>query len=92
MADTYYCDILSIDARRDRDSWTWNQWWTRGTVALTESDLTPRKFCRMLREQGYLSDYSRGRVRVDMGRASEQVQIEIQDKATGEPLFAIVER
>ena len=84
--------ILSIDAWRDPEGWSWNDHRKVGTVTMaTVLALdTPRKVARFLRAEGYLTPASAGKIRVDMGDCYvEETLIEIQDKGTGEPLIAI---
>jgi hypothetical protein len=81
--------ILSIDAWRDREGWTWNNHYRVGEVNLEETDLTTnRKILAFLRKEGYLADGSKGRVRVDSNQGYEGFFVEIQ-AMDGEPLFAI---
>ena len=84
--------ILSIDAWRDMDGWTWNNHFKVGEI--TREDLeregrTNRTLLAYLRREGYLSDRSKGRVRVCDEHSYDGTFIEIQDRHTGEPLFAI---
>lgn len=83
--------IVSIDAWREPfGGWTWNQSFDTGQRLEIEPDrATPRRVCRALREMGLLSDHSRGRVRVDDVNGMAEI-IEIQNKATGEPVFALM--
>lgn len=85
------CKILSIDAWRDGDGWTWNDLRKVGSVPLTvvETLTTPRKVLAYLRAENFLSEASRGRCRVEMDAGGDGVLIEVQDRRTGEPLFAI---
>lgn len=80
-------NVLSIDAWRHDGSWTWNNWHKRGTITAREFSklLTPRQLCRFMREHGYLSAESAGRVAV----VDDGYNVEFQDRATREPLFAI---
>lgn len=76
--------IISIDAWRDQNGWTWNNQFKLQDYA--GPDFTARKFTRYMRAEGYLSEQSRGRVRVVDG----EYCLEIQDKNTGEPIFALI--
>ncbi len=78
-------NILSIDAWRYDGSWSWNNWHKIGTVDRALIDSTPRKLFRALRDAGYLSAASVGRVSVD----DDGHNVVICDRATREPLFAI---
>ena len=76
--------VLSIDAWRNPEGWDWNSWHKVGTVELSTLD-NARAVLRAMRESGYLSDYSKGRVSL----YDDQWNIVICDRATGEPIFAI---
>lgn len=77
--------ILSIDAWRDREGWTWNAWYKRGEIAVDDIPKTNRGILAFMRKEGFLSDYSKGRVSVE----DDQFNIVICDRHTLEPLFAI---
>ena len=84
--------LLSIDAWRDTENgWYWNDCFRiESGIFFQESEITPRKVARFLRKAGYLSDWSKGRIRVDMHK--EMIDgwlIEILDKSTDEPIFAL---
>lgn len=82
--------ILSIEAWRDGDGWTWNQWHERGMVtgaqleAVTDGGkVNPRKFLALLRDEGF--NLPAGKVAVeDDGYNYVAVQ-----KNTREPLYAV---
>ena len=79
-------NILSIDAWRYDDGWTWNAWYKVGTFDAPENTLgNTRKLLNYMRTEGYLSDYSKGRVYID----DDQYNMVICDRGTREPLFAI---
>ena len=79
-------NILSIDAWRFNGSWTWNAWYSAGKYTLPRDTLdSPRKVLRYMRSEGYLSEYSKGRVYLD----DDQYNVVICDRGTHEPLFAI---
>jgi hypothetical protein len=85
--------LLSIDAWREPEGgWTWND------LRIVERDwywspesLKPRQLLRRLRKSGYLTDASKGRVRVEVVADDwhDGTLIEIQDKNTREPLLAL---
>jgi hypothetical protein len=77
--------ILSIDAWRDGSSWTWNNWHAVGRYPFAWLDLKPRALLRTMREAGYLSDASRGRVTVE----DDGYNVCVLDRRTREPLFAL---
>lgn len=77
--------VLNIDAWRDDEGgWTWNQWFNAGTVSLN-INATNRQILKAMRDQGYLSDYSKGRVAID----DDQYNLVILNKSNLEPVFAI---
>lgn len=79
--------ILSIDAWKTPEGWTWNNWCKVGEIEKAEFEKldTTRKVLSYMREWGYLSDWSKGRVAVQ----GDQYNVVIVDKNTHEPLFAI---
>lgn len=79
--------VLSIDAWRDDGGWTWNQWYTVGTITKEEFEAltTNRKIIKWFRDNGFISEYSKGRVSID----NDGYNVVLQDKNTFEPLFAI---
>lgn len=83
--------LLSIDAWRDEGGWYWNNvHYLEREIYILESELTPRKIARMLRDKfGVLSEHSKGRIRIDMHPEYMDWFIEICAKGTGEPIFAL---
>lgn len=78
-------NVLSIDAWGEPDGgWTWNQWYNAGTIDLDSLDST-RKVLKQMREQGFLSDESKGRVEID----DDQYNLVICDRSDHMPIFAI---
>ena len=78
--------LLSIDAWRDIDNgWTWNEWHAIGNVPMDLIDKTPRQVFKYLRDAGYLSAQSAGRVALQ----DDDYNIVIIARGTREPLFAI---
>ncbi len=85
MTESTKYRLVSIDAWRDCDGgWTWNNWFTVEDGVYLGNDITARRLLKFMRQSGWLTDESKGRVRVDW----EWDIIEIQDKNTGEPLLA----
>jgi hypothetical protein len=87
-------NVLSIDAWREGDGWTWNNWFKRGIVTRREfmrecGDLHTRagrrRAIRWFRENGYLSAESAGRVSIE----DDQHNVIVCERASGMPLFAI---
>ena len=77
--------ILSIDAWRDMGGWTWNNWFKTGTCDITVCDKTPRQLFRFLREEGYLSEGSKGKIALE----DDQYNLVIVEKNTRKPIFAL---
>ena len=77
--------LLSIDAWRYDNSWTWNDWYAIGNVPMDLIDKTPRQIFKYLRDAGYLSAQSTGRVALQ----DDDYNIVIVARGTREPLFAI---
>ena len=91
MHDSGEIKILSIDAWRDESGWYWND--HRKVATLDRNTFakldTTRKLLRYMRRKGYLTAQSAGRVLVEDEHSYEGIFIEIQDRHTREPLFAI---
>lgn len=85
--ESYYeVEIRSVEAWRTQEGWEWNQTFFEDRLIMAESVLaSSRKLLAALREEGFLSEWSKGRVRV----FDEGDLIEIQDKNTDEPIFAL---
>lgn len=79
--------ILSIDAWRDGDGWTWNDWFTVGDITKEEFETlkTNRQIIRYFRAEGYIGDKSKGLVGVD----DDQYNIVITVRKNNRPLYAI---
>ena len=75
--------LLSIDAWRYDEGWTWNQWFNIENDIYLE-DISPRKLFKFMRRNGWLSDESKGRVELE----DDGYNIVIQDRNTHEPIFA----
>ena len=83
----YQFNVIDVDALHDGEGWYWDDMrQLEAGVVFTESSLTPDKILKKLREWGYLNDYSKGRVSIDM---SCDECIEIQEKGTGRPIYAL---
>lgn len=78
--------LLSIDAWRGMEGgWDWNEWHRIGTVPATVLNLTPRRLFKYLREAGYLSASSAGRV----ARDDDGYNVVIVEKNSRRPVYAI---
>lgn len=86
MEKRHSFQVLSIEGWRCPEGWTWNQWYKRGRVELTDSELdSSRKLLRILRERGILSWYSAGKVAIDDDGYNKVVVV----RSTREPLYAV---
>lgn len=80
--------VVSIDAWRDPETgWYWNDQRRCGTIDI-DPQWSTRKLLRAFREAGYLATSSAGKCTVDVA-GSDPDTIEIQDRRTREPLFAV---
>jgi hypothetical protein len=75
--------VLSIDAWRDGNGWTWNNWFPVGWFPLALIDLPPRALLRELRARSNLTGY--GLVTVE----DDGYNVVVTHRGTGEPLVAI---
>ena len=77
--------VLSIDAwGNSRDGYDWNAWYNVGTIEL-DTLYSTRHVLRQMREQGFLSEWSKGRVLIE----DDQYNLVICNRNTREPIFAI---
>ena len=88
MERYYKIELRGIDALRSLDGiWTWNSSYVLADdIVFCESALTSRTILRKLRDWGYLSPASKGRVKV----VDEGDCIEIQEKGTEKPILALL--
>jgi len=79
--------ILSIDAWRDGEGWTWNNWFKVGEITIGQLDTlkSNREICAYMRREGFLSAHSAGKVAIE----DDQYNIVICERATLMPVFAI---
>lgn len=80
--------ILSIEAWRYDGIWNWNQWWHVGDMwkeDFEKIESSNRKILAWMREEGLLSEASKGKVAVE----DDESNIVILKKSTREPIFAI---
>jgi hypothetical protein len=78
--------LRSIDAWRCDGGWEWNNSFLIERGVYIADDTTPRELFKFMRRNGWLSDYSKGRVSMD----DDGHIIEIQDRNNHQPLFAFV--
>ena len=88
MKRYYRFELREVDAWQDPEGhWIWNESYTLADdLIFHETDFDPRKILKALRNWGYLSPASKGRVRV----VDEGDLIEIQERSTGRPLLALL--
>lgn len=78
--------VLSIDSwKNSENSWYWNAWYNAGTIELLSLD-DNRDVLRRMRDAGFLSEYSKGKIFID----DDQYNLVICNKNNREPIFAIV--
>lgn len=77
--------ILSIDAWRDGDGWTWNNWTKIGTCDVCICDLPPEDLVKWLYDEDYLATKNMSKLSID----DDQYNLVVCDKKTGEPLIAL---
>lgn len=89
------CTLISIDAWRDSEGgWDWNDMHkVEHDIMISEdSDIlsNSRKCLAWFRQQGWLTDASKGKVRVDFNDdIIDGILIVIENKNTGEPILAL---
>ena len=76
--------ILSIDAWKN-EGWDWNTWHKIGMVESDILDKSVRHILKFMRDEGYLSNDSKGKVSVE----DDQYNLVICERSNGRPLFAI---
>ena len=76
--------LLSIDAWRDPDGWTWNDMFKIEEDVYLDANTSNRALLKLMRRNGWLTDNSKGRIQVE----DTGYDIEIQDRNTGEPIYA----
>jgi len=78
--------LVAIDAWHDGEGWYWNnQHEVEDGVCLADST-TPRQLFKFMRRNGWLTDYSKGRIRLD----DCWPYLTIEDRNTGEPLLCLI--
>ena len=83
----YRFTIVNIEAWKISDGlWDWNDAWKVGEAIISDDKITPRRVFRLLREDGFLSQASKGRVTME----DDGYAITIMSKNTREPLFALI--
>lgn len=80
-----YGTVLSVDALRDGQGWSWNMWHNVGQYPVDLLDKSPRQILKWMRDEGYLSESSKGRAAIE----DDQYNVVIVDRSTGQPLFAL---
>lgn len=81
--------LLSIDAYPSAGGWHWNDSHTLNPcIEFEQTELTPRKIARRLREMDYLSEASKGKIHFDF-IYQEPLLIEILLNNDNQPIFAL---
>ena len=80
-------NLVSIDSWRDDGAWYWNDT-TRieDDIIIHDDSTTPRKLFRFMRRNGWLTEYSKGRIRLD----DAWPYLTIEDRGTGEQLLCLI--
>jgi hypothetical protein len=80
--------LVSVVSWREWDvGWSWHSMHTlEPNIIFEESKLTPRTILRYLRKWGFLTQESKGKLRVDI----QDSIIKIQIKSTYEPILALI--
>ena len=84
--------LLSIDAWRNPEGdWYWNNSRCLDDAWYWDTEyMTPRRILRELRENGFLSEYSKGLMTVVDGTyGGDGYCWEVRNKNTGEPVFVL---
>jgi hypothetical protein len=77
--------ILSIDAWREREGYTWNAWYDAGDIDADAIHWNARKLLKYFRDNGFLTEQSAGKCAI----VDDQYNIVIIERSTRRPLFAI---
>lgn len=88
MSESTKYRLVSIDAWRYDGGWQWNQWYSVEDGVYLGNDITARRLLKFMRQSGWLTNASKGRVRIDWHGEMCDPFIEILNKNTGEPLLA----
>lgn len=82
--ENLYTCLFIAAWREPEGGWTWDNMFTIEEDIYLDPEFTARGLLAMCRRAGWLTDHSKGRVRVE----DTGYYIEVQDKNTGEPLIA----
>lgn len=89
MSESTKYRLVSIDAHRNEcGGWDWNTWYTVEDGVYLGNDITARRLLKFMRQSGWLTNASKGRVSIDWHNEMCEPFIEILDKNTGMPVFA----
>jgi hypothetical protein len=77
--------ILSIDAWRECEGYTWNAWYDAGDIDKNAIHWNARKLLKYFRDNGFLTEKSAGKCAIE----DDQYNIVIIERSTRRPLFAI---
>lgn len=85
-------NVYSISAVRDDSGWSWDNKFKMNNNSITINEETlhnSRKLLKLCRDEGWLSEMSKGKVKVDYVNGDGQI-VEIINKNTLEPLIAFM--
>lgn len=88
MNEEKECRVLSIDAWREREGWSWNNWfYTDCTIPFGMLErMTDRQLIKYCRDElSLLSNASKGKIAVE----DDQYNRVIVERSTRRPLYAI---
>lgn len=77
--------LLGVDALKYEGCWNWDSWWRIEDSIYIESKPTPRLIFKLLRQWGYLNDYSKGKVELD----DDGYNLVICKKSNHQPVLAL---
>ena len=92
MQEYYTGVLLTVEAHRD-DSGEWqefSQTQIADRLVLAASHLTPRKVTMLVRELGYITDSSKGLIKVvELERNENYVAFKLTDKGSKRPMYTL---
>ena len=92
MQEYYTSVLLSVEAHRDSTG-EWQKFsltQVASKLILAESHLTPRKVTMLVRELGYITDSSKGLIKViELERNENYVAFKLTDKGSKRPMYTL---
>ena len=92
MQEYYTGELLKVEAHRDNggDWLEFSQTQIANKLILAESHLTPRKVTMLVRELGYITDSSKGLIKViELERNENYVAFKLTDKGSKRPMYTL---